>query len=462
MLTHFLNTLNWFILCYLLIISVGYIILMIASIRDVLLRFQEIRLGDVLSLMQENTMPSVTVLIAAYNEEKSIIDSVRSVLNSTYANLFVTVINDGSTDKTLNILQDFFALEKQSMFIPQLIKNTGIVKNYYVSKTHPNLVVIDKEHIDKSDSLNIGVNACRTPLFMTVDADTILEPDAVSEAVFYMMTKPHAVAVGGAAYIINSCTYQDGKMLETKMPYKLIPALQACEYLRSFVINRAGWNYLGGSLSFSGAFTLFEHKAVVDIGGFDVGNPANDFEIITHLHAHKLKSDTPYQIGFTPAATAWTDVPATLKEYWHQRSNWQRGTLRSLLRHKRMFFNPRYKLVGLFGYPFFLLAETLGPLVECTAYVSVLLSWWLGIIQWYTAILFFVVCWLFVTILTMATAFISFLTYDKYHRLRDLPWLLLVVTIESFGFRQYLMLCRVIATIKYLFFGCGTKKSNHQ
>jgi len=458
MLVDLLKSLNWFILCYLIVISFGYIILLIASVRDVFLRFQEIRLGDVLSMMKSEMMPSVTVLIAAYNEEKNVTESVYSALKSTYTNTFVTVINDGSTDNTLKVLMDTFALEQQPMTIPQLIKDTGKLKTYYVSKTYPNLVVIDKEHVDKSDSLNVGVNACRTPLFMTVDADTLLEPDAVSEVVFYMLTKPHAVAVGGAAYIINSCKYKDGVMLETKMPYKLIPALQACEYLRSFVINRAGWNYLGGSLSFSGAFTLFEHKAVVDIGGFDVGNPANDFEIITHLHAYKLKTDAPYQIGFTPAATAWTDVPATLKEYWHQRTNWQKGTLRSLLLHKQMFFNPRYRLVGLFGYPFFLLAETFGALVECTAYLTVILSWALGIIHWYTAVLFFIVCWLFVTSLTMATGFISFLTYDKYHRLRDLPWLLFVVTLESFGFRQFHMICRVLATFRYFIFGDGKKK----
>lgn len=459
MLVHFLLSLNWFILCYLLVISFGYLLLLIASIRDVVLRFQEIRLGNVLSLMKSHSMPGVTVLIAAYNEEKDILESVYSVLNSSYPNTFVTVLNDGSTDNTLKVLIDTFKLTKKSPVIPQLIKKTGSVKAYYVSKTHKNLVVIDKEHVDKSDSLNVGLNACNTPLFMTVDADTLIEPDAISEVVFYMLTKPHAVAVGGSAYIINSCIHKDGKIIEPKMPYKLVPALQACEYLRSFVVNRAGWNYLGGSLSFSGAFTLFEHKAVIDIGGFDVGNPANDFEIITHLHAHKLKSDTPYQIGFTPAASAWTDVPATLGEYWHQRSNWQRGTLRSLLLHKKMFFNPRYKMIGLFSYPFFLLAETLGAFVELAAYASAALSWYLGIIDGYTAALFFVVCWLFVTSLTMATVLISFITYDKYHRLRDLPWLLFIVTIESFGFRQIHVLCRVVASIKYLFFGCGKTRS---
>src|SRR5579862_992705 len=278
---------NWTLLCFLLFIGAGYILLLLASVRDVFLRFQEVKLGDVLSIMKSHALPPVTVLIAAYNEEENILEAVQSVLNSDYGNTFVTVINDGSTDNMLQKLITHYNLHTITPVVPALIPNTGAIKGYYVSDSHKNLVVIDKEHVDKSDSLNVGINSCRSPLFMTVDADTLLEPDAISEVVFYMMTKPHAVAVGGAAYILNSCVYKDGKIIEARMPHKLVPALQACEYLRSFVINRAGWNLLGGSLSFSGTFTLFEHKAVVEIGGFDICNPANDFEIITHLHAHK-------------------------------------------------------------------------------------------------------------------------------------------------------------------------------
>lgn len=451
MVVYLLKSLNFFILGYLIIISLGYILLLIASVRDVFLRFQEIKLGDVYEMMKSSHMPPITVMIAVYNEEKVILNCVLSVLNSTYPNTHVMVINDGSQDKTLQLLIDKFGLKEKAYVAPQLIPNTSKVKAYYVSDQYKNLVVIDKEHCDKSDSLNVGINACRTPLCMTFDADSVIEPDAISEVMFYMMTKPHAVAVGGAVYISNGCKIQDGKLIQTKMPRRLVPALQACEYLRSFVINRAGWNWFGGALCFSGTFTLLEHKALVDIGGFDVYNHSNDFEIITHLHAYKLNSDTPYQICFTPAASAWTEVPRNLKEYWHQRVVWQVGTMRSLMRHKQMFFNPRYKIIGLFSYPFFLLVETLGSIVECLAYASVFLSWFVGIIDWYSALMFFVVCWLFVTSLTMATILISFVTYNKYHKLRDLPWLLFIVMIESFGFRQFHAIARVYGTFKYFF-----------
>lgn len=443
--------LNWLVLCYLILLSMGYIMLFILSVRDTLIRYQEVNIGDVLSIMNSRAMPPVTVMIAAHNEEDTILDSIKSVLINNYPNTYVLIVNDGSTDTTLEKLIQTYDLQQTSMIVPDIIKTQGAIKGYYVSQKEPRITVIDKEHIDKSDSLNIGVNACRTPLFITLDADSILEPDAISELVFYLITRPHAVAVGGAVYVLNGAKYQEGVITDPRMPYRIISGIQACEYMRSFLFTRAGWNHLSGALSFSGTATLFDYQAVVEVGGFDVNNPANDFEIIVRLHADKLDKKMSYQIGYTPAASCWTDVPDTLKSYWHQRSLWQIGTLRSLLIHKKLFFNPRFGIVGLFNYPFFLLGETFGPLVELLAYTLVIVSWFLGILDGYAACLFVLICFGFIVILTIASVFMSFITFNKYHRLKDIPWILLLVAIETFGFRQYTVICRVIATFRYFF-----------
>lgn len=443
--------LNWCILWYLIFLSVGYIFLFTMSIRDIFMRDQEERIGDVLSMMKLEAMPPVSVIMATYNEENNITESIDSVLNSTYPHTYLIIVNDGSTDNTVKKLIERYQLHKVPPVMPQLLKTFGAIKGYYISEAYPNITLIDKEHHDKSDCLNIGINACRTPLFITMDADSLIEPEAVSELLFYLATRPHAVAVGGGVYILNGCKWKNGKITEARMPYHFITGIQACEYMRSFLFARAGWNPLNGSLSFSGTATLFDHQAILDIGGFDVGNPANDFEIIVHLHEHKLGKNSLYQIGYTPAASVWTDVPDTLKSYWHQRTTWQIGTLRSLMLYKHMFFNPRYGITGLFTYPFFLLGETLGPLVELLAYVLVLISWWIGILDGYLALLFFLVCLGFITLLTMATVLMSLITYNKYGKLRDVPWMLFLVVIETFGFRQYGAICRTIATFRYFF-----------
>lgn len=445
--------LNLLILWYLIIFSAGYIALLLMSIRDVFLRFYEVKVGDVLALMKNKALPPVTVVMPVYNEEKMIIDSIKSILQSDYSKVQLIAVNDGSTDKTLQLIIDTFGMRKINGFVPDFIQNTGKIIGYYISDTYPNITVIDKEHRSRGDSLNVGINACRTPLMMTVDADSIIDPSAISELVFYMMTREHAVAVGGTVLVLNANEVKDGRVIKETFPTRYVPGVQAIEYLRSFLFNRAGWNHSSGALCHSGTATLLEHKALVDVGGYDPKNPSDDFEIILRLHSHKRESDIPYQIGFSPAAIVWTDVPATLKEYWHQRAMWQRGMIQSLGSHKYMLFNAKYGAVGFFNYPFYLLCETYGPVVEFTAYFLVILSWFLGIFTLYYVLLLFFVCLFFVTLLSVATVFMNIITYNKYAGLSDIPRVLLYVLTEPVGFRQYSVVCRTWATIKYLFTG---------
>lgn len=450
MLVEIITTLNWLILWYFIILSGGYLILLLVSVPDVFNRFKEVKVGDISYLTKSYTMPPVTIIIPAFNEQSMIIECVKGILNSTYQNVFIIIVNDGSTDNTLERLKNEFLLFKTTPLIPPIIDTSESVKGYYISNAYKSLIVIDKEHTDRSDSLNMGVNACRTPLFVTIDADTIIEPPAIGRIVYYMLMQEHAVAVGGAVYILNGCTYKDGKIIQVGMSKNIIHGLQACEYMRSFLFSRSGWNFFGGALCYAGAFTLFEHKAVIGIGGFDLGNPAQDFEIITHLQEKSAVRKKAFDVCYTPAAIAWTDVPGTLKELWVQRHKWQCGILRSLMLHKNMLFNPTYGVTGLYTYTFFLFGETLGPVIECLAYCLAFLSWYLGILSLKWLILMLLICFGFVTFLTLATALMSFTTYNRYRRTQDLLWLMGVMIVENFGFRQIIVICRVKATWQYM------------
>lgn len=451
MLYYIVIVLCWFILWYLIIISLGYVVLLIASIPDIILRFREGEIGQIVSLLSSRVYPPVTVIIVAYNEEKAdLINSIESVLNNEYTNTQVMVVNNDSTDNTLSKLQELYALEEVLTPIRKKVTHRGVVKGFYQSKTHKNLMVIDKTERDKSDGLNVALNACTTPLFITVDADTLIEPDAVSKILFPMLTRAHTVAVGGAVYILNGCTYKDGKIIEPKLSHKLIYAFQSCEYLRSFMFGRAGWNSFGGSLSYSGAFTLFETQAVVNNDGFQIDNFANDLEVIIHLHATKYEKKYPYEIYYTPAAAAWTDVPGKYNEYFSQRVKWQYGSLLSFFAYKRMFLNPKYRMIGLYVYPFFLTAEMFGHIVEFLAYLCIFLTWYLGIFDLVWVLLLFAVCWGFVSFLTMATTCLSLLTFNKYRRINDIFLILFFGILEQFGFRQFNVLSRIWGTIKYV------------
>lgn len=442
---------NWLILLYLFVLTIIQIGLSLISLEDDIFRYNEIKIGDVLPLMSASSMPAVTVLIAAYNEEKDIIQTIQSVLKSTYQNIFILISSDGSTDNTVPMLVRELEMRSIDITIEPLIPTNSKINNYYISDKYPNISLVDKEHCDKSDTLNIGVNACNTSYFITVDADTLLDPNAISEIMFCAITKTHPVAVGGAVYISNGCTFKDGEVIEARMPYQLIPAYQTCEYLRSFLFNRTGWNQFGGSICYSGAFTLFDREAIIQIGGFEVHNFANDFEIVTHLQSYRLANNLPYQLCCTPAATCWTDVPTTLKSFLHQRTLWQIGSLKSLSKHMYMLFNPRYKMIGLFNFPFFLFFETLSPLVEFTAYVSMVICWYLDIMDIWTAAMFILACYGFILLYTLSTLLLNVLTFGKYVSLKDIPWVVFVSTSEFIGFRQLHIVWRVMATFKFLY-----------
>jgi cellulose synthase/poly-beta-1,6-N-acetylglucosamine synthase-like glycosyltransferase len=453
MIIQIITFVNIAVLIYFVILSCGYIFLLVASIPDILKRYKELEHANIISIMKSHSLPPITIIIPAYNEEEFICEMVDSFLDNDYSNIFIIIVNDGSTDKTLEKLIETYDLNPVPPMIEQKIKTTATIKGYYLSKLYKNITLIDKEHTDRSDTVNIAVNACRTPLIMNVDADTLIERNAISSIVFYMLTRPDMVAAGGAVYIINGCTVEDGKIVDTKMSLNPIYAFQTCEYLRSFLFSKSGWNSLGGSLSNSGAFTAFKHASIIEVGGYAINNLAQDFEIILRLRAYKYehRSRNVNRVGYTPAAMVWTDVPGTLKTYWGQRFNWQYAILQSLMSYKKMLFNPKYGIVGFFTYPFFLFGEALGAIVEFIAYLSLAASLYLGILNVYTAALFFILCWGFLIFLTIMTAFLNFITFNKYKRTRDLLLILFFSVIEGIGFRQFDVLCRVSATCAYFF-----------
>lgn len=449
MLHELLIFLNWFILWYFIILSMGYIALLISSMPDILKRFKESDIGNINSLMNSLALPTVTVIIPAFNEEDNILETIYSIIKCRYPNIFIIIVNAGSTDNTLQKLIDTYQLEKVTPILQNNVKTLDTCRGYYISQMFNHITVIDKPNRDKSDALNMGLNACRTPLFLSVDADTIVEPEAISSIVFYMLSHPNTIAVGGAVYILNGCTFKGGQIIEEKMSLYPIYAFQTCDYLRSFLFNRSGWNNLGGALCYAGAFTLFKLQPVIDVGGYRLNNLSQDFEIITHLHARQRENKIPYQIRYTPSAAVWTDVPGTLKGYWKQRYNWQYYTLQSLMPYLRMCFNPKFGIIGIFTYPFYLFWETLGAIVEFIAYLLILLSWYLGTLDPVWTILFFIVCWGFSIFLTMATTLMNSITFNKYGRISDIAWILFYSTIEVLGFRQFNVICRVTATVRY-------------
>lgn len=439
------------IIWYFLVFNLGYTILFFASVLDILRRYQETAFGRMLPFADSKTLPPITVIVPAYNEGSTVLISIMALLKSSYANLNICVVNDGSTDNTMEILLEVLQLREATPIILKKLECSSII-NYYVSDTYPYLTVISKEHTNKSDTLNVGINACTTPFFLTTDADSLIEPEAISILLYSLLSPPHTVAVGGAVNVRNACRVENSVLLETKISKSPLIAFQTCEYLRAFLFGRSGWNYFGGPLVLSGALTLFETQAVIDIGGYNMECPGEDMEIIVHLHEYMRNRKAPQNnIAFTPAASVWTDVPFSMKGLWRQRYRWHQGLIDSLVRHIGICFNSKYKAVGFFTYPFHLFGEFLAPLVEFLGYFAIIIAIYFDLLNWYYAFLFFLVSIGFATVLSMATVLISIISFNRYNRLIYVIYLLVLVLFEGIGYRQYLVVCRSAASVSYVF-----------
>lgn len=441
---------NKFILIYFIILSGLYLMLLFGAIPDIFHRFRENKIGKIFSIVKTNSTIPLSMIIPTYNAEKTILDCIESVLKSDYANIKIIIVNDGSTDNTFNLLNEKFKFSRVPIILNQKVK-TKPVNKLFVSEVNAHIVYIEKENGGTGDALNVGFNAVETPFFCTLDADTIIEKDAISKLMYSILSISHSVIVGGAVYILNDCDYRDGEMLNLRISNNPVVALQVCEYLRSFLFGRSGWNAYNGSISYAGALTLFETKAVVDVGGFDINNPAQDAEIIAKVHHYMIEHKYPYRISFNPSAFAYTEVPSNLVSYWKQRVKWQWGLLRSYFKHINMLFNPKYKLIGFFTYPFFLLVEALGPIVEFSAYLFFILGIAFSVVQPIYGLLFILVAFGFVLFLTMANFLISIVTFNRFHRPSDLIKMFFLVMLETFGFRQYYTVARVYGTLVYFY-----------
>ena len=452
---------NIIIVFYYIVLLIWYTATLFLSYPEIIKMHNEACYGHIDSLMQNSTIP-VSIIIAAFNEESRILNTIYSVLNNQYKNVSIYIVNDGSTDGTLSLLMNEFSLYEIPPVINQVL-DTSPLRHYYQSKRYKNLFVLDKEHSpfnNPADSHNLSLNAISSPVVMTLDADTVLEPDAIEAALYSLLSNNHCVAIGGSIYILNENNVDHGRMLTRNVPKKFILALQCIEYLRSFSYGRAGLNRLTGALCYPGAFTLFETQALKEFGGFDRENCSFDAEITLKFHHQMRKLNYPTFLCFSANAIAWTVVPDNLRSYWRQRNFWQRGMLLSAMKHMRMFFNPWYGLVGMITFPAFVLFEVFGPVIEFLSYFFFVISLILGIVTWSLIGWYILWAWGSLLLLTIGSLYLSLITTTVFNRFSDMLRLLWYVTLEMFGLRQFKAACCFWATLQFICKRSGTREFN--
>jgi YaiO family outer membrane protein len=445
-LTTIVGTTDLAILVYFLVLNSFYALLLLLSIPEV---WEQTRLAedeDFQRLMQSDALPPITVLVPAYNESATIQASVTAILTLEYRNYEVVVVNDGSKDETLDRLRDAFDLYEIPRIYPETIA-TKPLRALYRSRSRSRLLVVDKENGGKADSLNAAINASRFPLVIAVDADTLIEPDALLRLTRPFLLGRQIAAVGGTVRVANNCTVKDGRVTDARVPGKAIPGIQVVEYLRAFLFGRLGWNRLGGNLIISGAFGLFRKEYMMAVGGYHTGSIVEDLDLVVRMHRYLRRNKIKYEMPFIPDPVAWTEVPESLRILSRQRERWHRGLIAAMWQYKTMLFNPRYGRIGFLAMPFYAFGEMLAPVVELLGYLITAAGLAFGLLNVSFALLFVLVAWGYGMLLSIWAVVLEEVSFRRYRRVGDLFRLLLFASLENFGYRQLTVFWRLKAFI---------------
>ncbi|MBN1982231.1 MAG: glycosyltransferase family 2 protein, partial [Chitinivibrionales bacterium] len=379
-----------------------------------------------------------------------------SLLNLKYPEYELIVVNDGSKDDTITVLIEYYKLEKVDFLYPEAVPTRPVV-GIYRNRSIPKLTVINKENGGKADSLNAGINCAKGDYVCGIDADSLLEQNALLKiAATTLDFDGETVAAGGNIIPINGCKVSSGTFLHRAIPSNTLAIFQMIEYFRAFMAGRLGWAFLRCLLIISGAFGLFARKRLIEIGGYLTQSGiykrdtvGEDMELVVRLTRHMRQFRLPYRINYSHNANCWTEVPEKWSTLLRQRDRWHRGLIDILTLHRQMFFNRSYGSSGLIAYPYFIIFEMLGPWIELQGYCMVAGAAVFGLLNGSIALLLFFSSICMGTFVSAASLIIAQQELT-YFRLKELLKLIAFSIIENFGFRQIMSFWRVVGYINML------------
>jgi len=392
--------------------------------------------------------PLISIVVPAYNEALTIVESLRALMALEYEQREIVVVNDGSTDETMARMKEAFHLLPAPVAFVQPIA-TEAVRGLYRSASEPGLVVIDKDNgHSKADASNAGINAASGTLVLIIDADTVLEPDALNRAVIPFLEDPTTIGVGANLGLTNGCRIQNGRVVHVTLPRNWFARFQIIEYMRAFLLFRLACAWVNGVPIVSGAFGLFRRDAVLAVGGYDRTAIGEDIDLTTRLQKYCRERREPFRITFDPNILCWTQAPEDWASLRGQRWRWRRGLIQVLWRHRGMIGNPRYGIMGMGVLPYIFIIEGLGPLIEVSGYVVTTVAFAFGFLNWWHYLLLLGVSTLFGWAATLLAVLLSDVSTGRYMSGRDLGLLVLITIVECVGYRQLVSWWGVVGTVQ--------------
>ena len=408
---------------------------------------------DYNSIVASPLAPSLSVIAPAFNERETIIDNIRTLLSLYYNNYEVVVVNDGSSDDTLEKIIQAYELEKVNYYFDYRLpceRIRGVYKS--MNRSFKKLTVIDKRNGGKADSLNAGLNVCRNDLVVSIDADSIMEPDALLKLVkpFMEAKEKKVIGAGGVIRIANSCEISEGHIQKINLPRKFLPRAQVMEYTRAFLMGRMAWSELDGLLLISGALGMFDREVVIAAGGYSTKTVGEDMELVVRIRRYMADHGMDYDVVYIPDPLCWTEVPSSIRVLARQRSRWTRGTLETLITHRGLFFNGKYGKLGLLGYPYWLFFEYLAPIIEFLGILWFTFLAVTGRLNWPFFLLLFGFVYFFAVSLSIWAVLFEEITFHKYEKRRDVMRLVGTAFLEPLFYHPLVMLMNVKGNIDKL------------
>lgn len=395
----------------------SYGMLVILSIIEIRLYLKRKSYIDYRSLLASPYAPGITVIAPAFNESETIINSVHSLMSLNYSKFEVVIINDGSTDNTLEkMVNEFNLVPVDYAYNEQIV--TQPVRQIYRSDNPAffNLIIVDKENgKSKADASNAGINVSSYPYFLCTDVDCIIHKDTLLKLIKpFIEEDVKVIATGGAIRIANSCDIENGFLIKVKVPRKFLPLFQELEYVRAFLLGRMAWSKLNVLLLVSGGLGMFDKEIAVKAGAYDHKSFGEDMELVTRMRKYMYNIKCKCQVKYIPESLCWTEVPSTLKVFGHQRTRWGRGLAQNLWMHKGMIFNPKYGIFGMFAMPFWVFFEWMAPIVEVTGLIYYIYLIITSQINWEYAIILLVYVYSFSVMITIISVLWDEITYKQY------------------------------------------------
>lgn len=443
---------GYVILGYSLLLIVSYVMLLVFAYKYSF-RYRQWSNEYICNMVQSSPfVPGISVVAPAYNEEKTIVDNVRSLLKMDYPNFDVCIVNDGSKDRTLELLIETFEMVEVPFEYVEHVHSAPFKRLFKsINPAYARLMVVDKVNGGtKADAVNAGLNVISNPYFINTDVDCILSKDAMYQCIFPVIQDSHIIAVSGTMSMSNGASMSNGEIVDLRPSSRPIPLFQDLEYKRSFLVGKMGWSRINAMNNVSGGYGLFSTEVVVNAGGYSSTSFAEDMDMLTRMIAYCCDFNRPYRVVQIPHNCCWTEGPSNIKMLYRQRTRWGRGLIQLMWEHRRLLFNRKYKRLGLISMPYTFLFEFLAPIIETVGLGMTVYLAFTGGISWLSFFVTFLAIYVFSYMLSTFVVFYDYILGSSYTSRMSYLKLLLAAAFEPIIYHPLIVISSLVGYYRYI------------